>query len=80
VAAAKGIQLSSKAIQERALTISSKSDGQLISTLQDLQHGRTTEIDTLNLAFAQVAREMGQAHLVAKTEALGTLIKLKSQL
>ncbi len=80
VAAAKGIALSTPDIQNRAMTVSTKSDGQLISTLQDLNHGRRTEIDTLNLAIAQIAKDLGQAHLASKTEALGTLIKLKSEL
>ena len=79
VAAAKGINLSSEAIQNRALTISSKSDGQLISTQQDLNHGRPTEIDTLNLAIARIAEALGQGHLAPKTKILGELIKLMSQ-
>ena len=80
VAAAKGLNISNDAIQNRALTISSRSDGQLISTQQDLNHGRPTEINTLNLAIAQIAEELGKGFLASKTAALGQLIQLKSEL
>jgi 2-dehydropantoate 2-reductase len=47
--------LSEPELLEQLLLISRRSDGQLISTLQDLRSGRPTEIPFLNTAIAGVA-------------------------
>ncbi|UYQ95773.1 2-dehydropantoate 2-reductase [Chitinophaga horti] len=78
VAALQGVTLSPAAIEENLLQISRLSDGQLISTLQDIRRQRDTEIDTLNIAIARIAAEQGAEALVKATSLLGELTKLKS--
>ncbi|NIG55688.1 ketopantoate reductase family protein [Chitinophaga sp. Cy-1792] len=80
VAAAKGVLLEAGDIENTLLQISKSSDGQLISTLQDLNNGRPTEIDTLNIAIAQMATALNMADKVPRTAMLGQLIKIKSAL
>lgn len=72
------IFLEEGAVEEKLLQISRSSDGQLISTLQDIRGGRQTEIDTLNFAIVAIARELGLAQTVEITEAFGVLTKLRS--
>ncbi|MCB0278620.1 MAG: 2-dehydropantoate 2-reductase [Calditrichaeota bacterium] len=72
------IDLDANAIGERVLTISRMSDGQLISTLQDINAGRPTEIETLNLAMAALAGAKGKSEVTRQTEILGELVQLKS--
>lgn len=79
LAAALGISLDEAGIVERLLEISRGSDGQLISTLQDLQNGRRTEIESLNLELARMADEIGQGELVGLTRSLGVLLLSKSE-
>jgi len=80
IAAAKGVKVSHEEILESLIRISRFSDGQLISTLQDIRLGRRTEIETLNLAIAGMAEELGMGHLVQGTRLLGEITRLKSEL
>jgi 2-dehydropantoate 2-reductase len=73
-----GLALNEMAIVDRLLLISKRSDGQLISTYEDLRHRRKTEIDSLNLELARLAAEIGQPQLVGVTAALGRIIEIKS--
>lgn len=75
-----GIQLNKNEILEDILNISHSSDGQFISTLQDINQGRETEIETLNLKIADIAESMSIEGSVTETRLLGELIRLKSQL
>lgn len=80
VARAKGITLTTGEVLESVLMISRLSDGQLISTLQDIRQQRPTEIATLNAAIAGFAGELGLESLVPTTSLLGQLTLLKSTL
>ena len=73
-----GIKLEPIVLETMVLTISRKSDGQIISTLQDIRNGRETEIDTLNLEVARIAGKLGKAQAVATTKLLGELTQMKS--
>ena len=75
-----GLNLEPKGLMEQLLMISKRSDGQLISTLQDLKNGNETEIDFLNLEIARIAGEMTPKIAVGKTKILGELIAIKSRL
>ncbi len=77
VAKRKGVNLSQAEVMDSLLLISRSSDGNFISTLQDIRNHRPTEIVTLNLAIAGMAAK-GQAAI--QTRLLGELILLKSQL
>jgi len=63
---------------EQLLLISRRSDGQLISTLQDLKKGNETEIEFLNLEIARIAESLSPAIQVDKTKLLGQLVRIKS--
>ncbi|MVM28506.1 2-dehydropantoate 2-reductase [Spirosoma sp. HMF4905] len=80
VAVAKevNIMLNRQEVEQRLLDISQRSDGQLISTLVDINHGRETEIDTLNGAVANLAQRLEKPNLANRTRLLGELIRLKS--
>ncbi|SEJ36802.1 2-dehydropantoate 2-reductase [Dyadobacter sp. SG02] len=78
VAREYGISLTEDEIVQNILNISEMSDGQKISTYQDLLNKRQTEIDSLNFAMADAAKQKGI--FVPVTSLLGTLIKLKSEL
>ncbi|GAB3524290.1 ketopantoate reductase family protein [Emticicia fontis] len=80
VAHAYGIELSSQEVLDSLLMISKFSDGQLISSYQDILNKRTTEIETLNFAVVKMAEAIGQAHLVKETRLLGELTRLKSDI
>jgi 2-dehydropantoate 2-reductase len=80
IARLRGIQLSEEEVTETLLAISKSSDGQLISTLQDINNMRPTEIDTLNLEISRIAAELGADILVTETRLLGELIAIKSSL
>lgn len=75
-----GVELEASEVLESLLNISKSSEGQLISTLQDINNHRLTEIDTLNLEIARIAATLGKANLVQETKVLGELVKIKSQL
>lgn len=80
VARASGITLDKENVIDRLLLISKASDGQLISTYQDILSKRRTEIETLNLAIARVAKSLNREEAVKETALLGELIRLKSEL
>lgn len=80
VAEGKGIYLDAEEVINRLLLISKSSDGQLISTYQDIKNKRRTEIETLNFAVSRIADELQQANAIKETRLLGELIKLKSEL
>jgi 2-dehydropantoate 2-reductase len=80
IAADKGTALEMDEVVERLLLISRSSDGQLISTLQDIQNKRQTEIETLNLAIVEIARTLNKADRVKETQLLGELTKIKSDI
>ena len=77
VAEEQGIDLNQSEVMDSLLLISRSSDGQFISTLQDIRNRRPTEIATLNLAIAGMA---AAEHAVIQTRLLGQLTLLKSQL
>jgi 2-dehydropantoate 2-reductase len=70
--------LSETELMEQILLISKRSDGQLISTLQDIKIGRPTEIDVLNLEIARVAASIQPRLELPKVEILGKMIVAKS--
>ena len=76
VANVLGINLDYETVLQQVLTISKGSDGQLVSTLQDIQNKRQTEIDSLNLEIARLAEDLDID--VSLTKALGELIQIKS--
>lgn len=80
VARRYNVILHAKEVMESLLLISGASDGQMISTLQDLKSGRETEIETLNFAIFNKAKLIGQEDLAKETRLLGELVKLKSNL
>jgi 2-dehydropantoate 2-reductase len=80
VAQENGIHLKESDIVEQLLQISKTSDGQLISTFQDIIAKRPTEIETLNLAVAQMGNDLGKETLVQRNALLGKLIWWKSKL
>lgn len=73
-----GIGLSEDELLEQLLRISKGSDGQLISTLQDIKGCRQTEIEFLNLEIARIAAQMQPAIYLPKVELLGKMILAKS--
>jgi 2-dehydropantoate 2-reductase len=80
VATMKGILLKADDIIENLLLISKSSDGQLISTLQDIRKGLPTEIDTLNLEVVRIAKAFGMEEKVKETGLLGEMIKVRSRM
>lgn len=80
IGALHGLALDKDQILQGLLRISQYSDGQYISTYQDILHKRKTEIDTLNMSIAAMAKKMGKANRVRLTTLLGELIQLKSAL
>jgi 2-dehydropantoate 2-reductase len=77
VAEGQGINLNRTVVMDSLLLISRSSDGQFISTLQDIRNHRPTEIETLNLAIAGMAATEQD---IIQTLLLGQLTLLKSQL
>ncbi|GAB4043836.1 ketopantoate reductase family protein [Spirosoma litoris] len=73
-----GIRLNQQDVENRLIQISQRSDGQLISTLVDILHDRPTEIDSLNLAVARLATQLGKPELATRTRLLGELVQLRS--
>jgi 2-dehydropantoate 2-reductase len=70
--------LSERELMQQLLLISKRSDGQLISTLQDIRSGRQTEIESLNLEIARVAAALQPSIELPKVELLGKMIVAKS--
>lgn len=75
-----GFHSSTEDIMQQIFAISKRSDGQLISTLQDINHGRETEIDYLNLEIARIAGTVVPELKVSTTRVLGEMVKIKSML
>ncbi len=65
---------------EQIRRISQASDGQFISTLQDIRAGRRTEIEFLNLAIAQVAAQQTPPIALPRVEMLGRMVLAKAAL
>jgi len=80
IASEKGIALSKAEVMESLLRISRFSDGQLISTLQDIRMGRRTEIATLNGAIVKIAQSLNLSHFVPETRFLWEMTRLKEEL
>jgi 2-dehydropantoate 2-reductase len=80
VARAKGIDLHLDEVEKSLIQISRLSDGQEISTLQDIRNKRRTEIETLNPEIVRVAESLHKENLVSETRLLGELIKLKADI
>ncbi|MEI9917442.1 MAG: 2-dehydropantoate 2-reductase [Bacteroidota bacterium] len=80
VASSEGFTLNSSDVMKTVLQISQASDGQLISTLQDIRRKRPTEIESLNFAIVKIAERHGMAESIQKTALLGELTKQKSLL
>jgi 2-dehydropantoate 2-reductase len=72
------IGLSESELMEQIMLISKRSDGQLISTLQDIRSGRQTEIEFLNLEIARVAAALQPRLDLPRIELLGKMILAKS--
>jgi 2-dehydropantoate 2-reductase len=70
--------ISERELMDQIRRISKASDGQLISTLQDIKNGRQTEIESLNLEIARVGSAMRPELLLPKTEMLGKMILVKA--
>jgi len=80
VARALGINLNHETVLKQVMTISKGSDGQLVSTLQDIQNNQPTEIESLNLEIARLAETLDENIDVSLTKAFGKLIQIKSLL
>lgn len=78
LANAQGIHLTEAELMEQIRRISQASNGVNISTLQDLQHGRETEIQSLNLEVARMASSAQPPICLPVTEFLGKMILAKS--
>jgi 2-dehydropantoate 2-reductase len=79
VAARLGIMFAEGELMEQLLLISRRADGQLISTLQDLNQGKETEIEFLNLEIARVGASLTPPVDTPVTRALGELIAKRSR-
>lgn len=79
VANENGIDLTMDEVLQNVIAISTMSDGQKISTYQDILNKRETEIETLNFAVAKVSLLTGK-NLVPVTALLGELTRIKSGL
>lgn len=73
-----GLGLIEGELMEQLLLISKRSDGQLISTLQDIRAGRPTEIEFLNLEIARAAAALQPSVELPRVELLGKMIVAKS--
>ncbi|WP_200978197.1 ketopantoate reductase family protein [Echinicola sp. 20G] len=75
-----GIGLTVKEVEEQVISISKMSEGQFISTLQDIRNNRKTEIESLNLEVYRMAKQMNLESKVQQTKLLGDLVMIKSEL
>lgn len=80
IANAKGIMLHPDEVEASLLQISRFSDGQAISTLQDIRNKRKTEIETLNPEIVRIAESLHKQDLVRETKLLGELTRLKADI
>ena len=78
LAHAKGIAINPEDVFNNVMQISQMSDGQYISTLQDILHHRPTEMDALNIELARLADEIGIGATMKEIALLGRLTKLKA--
>lgn len=78
VANRSGLALQPEEVMNTLVTISKSSDGQLISTYQDILNKRDTEIESLNGALVQIAGSIGLEAEVREIRLLGELVLLKS--
>ncbi len=62
------------------ISISKMSDGQFISTLQDIRNKRETELDTLTFKVFRIAKQMNLEAQVQEIKSLEELEKIKSEL
>lgn len=72
------VGLSENELMEQIMRISKGSDGQLISTLQDIRSARPTEIEFLNLEIVRQAASLKPALRLPAVELLGKMIAAKS--
>ena len=79
IARAEGIRLSFKQVLSTLLNISKLSDGQLISTYQDILNNRPTEIETMNFAIVKIADRLNKGRSVSNIRLLGELIRYRSE-
>lgn len=77
---AMDMTLTADEIMQQLFAISKKSDGQLISTLQDINEGRETEIEYLNVEIARRGETLTPPVKAHITKALGEMVKIKSKL
>ncbi len=80
VAASQGILLNPDNVLDTLLLISRNSADQLISTYQDIQNKRKTEIETFNSAIVNIADRSIRGGLVSETRILGELVQIKSEI
>lgn len=80
IADLEGVKLNKEVLIEGLLSISKFSEGQLISTYQDILKKRPTEIDTLNFELVRVANRHGFTNKLETIELLGKLIQIKSRI
>jgi 2-dehydropantoate 2-reductase len=75
-----GVRLSAEEVIQQIFAISKRSTGQLISTLQDINNGRETEIDSLNPEIARIGEKAAPQIKVSTTRVLGEMVKIKAML
>jgi 2-dehydropantoate 2-reductase len=80
IANAKGIVICAEEVELSLKQISQLSEGQDISTLQDIRSKKRTEIETLNLEIVRIAESLNKIDLIRKTSLLGKLTKLKADI
>lgn len=73
-----GLDLQESELMDQLLQISARSDGQFISTLQDLRAGRPTEIESLNMEMVRIAGALQPPLELPRIELLGRLIRARS--
>lgn len=79
LARSEGVLLESADVMEQILNISRGSQGTLISTLQDINAGRETEMEWLNLEMARRAAAANPPIDFTRTELLGRLVLAKAK-
>jgi len=80
VANSIGITLTIQEILDQIMSISERSAGQLISTLQDIRAKRETEILYFNKAICDIASTLTPPKVLPKTELVGFLVNKKSEI
>ena len=75
-----GLKLEEETVMAQLFAISQRSNGQLISTLQDINNKRRTEIESLNLEIGRIAQNLVPPVSVTKTKLLGEMVWHKSRL